>query len=172
MVMDYLKKRAEEALKESQPERPDWVSEKNASLKAWEYVEELRKQKAVYIKRHHKVTDYLTKKTYQIKGSEVADALGISRATLNNTSKYSPHFRKYLEGVNGELASAKEAKLQKTRQEGASRGSIRSSKDHLVSANAELRRQVAELEAQKTEELVRYAFDQLPLPIKKKLGID
>lgn len=171
MVMDYLIKRVKEASSELEPDWPPWVSDKNASLKAWRYVEQLRNDKALYITKHGKVTDYLTKKTYQIKGSEVAKALSISRASLNNTSSYSPHFRKYLDGVNADLVAAKEAKLKKAQRE-PSRGSIRSSKDHLVRANTELKKKVAELESQKTEELVRYAFDQLPLPVRQKLGID
>jgi|GEM_PF-3628722 len=53
-----------------------------------------------------------------------------------------------------------------------SRGSIRSSKSQLFTANTELKRKICELEAKKVEELVLYAFDQLPLPVKKKLGLD
>lgn len=171
MVMDYLKKRVEEADSQKKAEHPSWVSDTNASLKAWQYVEELKKQKSLYIKRHHRATDYLTQKTYQIKGSDIASALCINRASLMNTSSYSPHFKKYLDSVNSELAAAKEARILKA-QKASSRGSIRNSKDELVQANTELKKRVAELDAQKTEELVRYAYDQLPLPVKKKLGID
>lgn len=169
MVMDYLKRRAENAAPEN-IEAPEWVSRKNASFKAWKHVEELKKEKELYIKRHSKITDYITKKSYQIKGSDVADALKINRASLMNTSKYSPHFKKYLDGVNADLAVAKDAKLQQA-QKSPARGTIRNSKDELVQINAELRKKVSELESQKTEELVKFAFDQLPLPVKKKLGI-
>lgn len=171
MVMDYLKKRAEKAANDIKTEYPAWVSGKNASLKAWQYVEHLKIEKALYIKRHNKITDYLTQKTYQIKGADVASALNINRASLMNTSSYSPYFKAYLDSVNADLTAAKEAKLQKA-QKTPSRGSIRSSKDELMQSNTELKKRVSELEAQKTEELVRYAFDQLPLPVKKKLGID
>lgn len=171
MVMDYLKKRVEEAAKAQGVEHPEWVSDKNASLKAWEYVEQLKKEKSLYIKRHSKVTDYLTQKPYQIKGSDVATALNMSRTSLMNTSSYSPYFRKYLDSVNADLVIAKDASLQKAKKSPA-RGSIRSSKDELLQKNTALRKQISELEAQKSEELVRYAFDQLPLPIKKKIGID
>jgi len=41
----------------------------------------------------------------------------------------------------------------------------------LVHANTKLRIKVRELENLKTEELVTRAFDELPLPVKKKLGI-
>ena len=116
------------------------------------------------------MSDYLTKKTYQIKGSEVAKALNISRASLMNTSRYSQDFKLYLEGVNSSLAAEKDSKLKNTN--GSSRGSIRNSKDELVRAITRLRKRVTELEAQKLEEVVALTFDQLPLPIKRKLGID
>lgn len=171
MVMDYIIKRAEEAASKPEAQYPDWVSDKNASQKAWEYVELLKKEKVLYIMRHHKITDFLAQKAYLIKGSDVASALKISRASLMNTSSYSTHFRKYLDDVNSELNAAKKAKIQKAKKT-PSRGSIRSRKDELVEANSELKKRLSALESQKTEELVRYAFDQLPLPIKKKLGID
>lgn len=171
MVMNYMKGRVQNDADEPKEEHPDWVSESNASLKAWKYVEEVKKEKGLYIKRHHKVTNFLTQKTYQIKGSEVASALNMNRATLMNTSTYSKDFAKYLDEVNNTLEASKNEKLKKSGKS-PSRGSIRNSKDELVQANTKLRKQLAELESQKTEELVRFAFDQLPLPIKKKLGID
>lgn len=171
MVMDYLKKRIEKAEIDKEMVPPNWVSKENASFNAWQYVEELKKEKALYIKRHKNITDYLTKKPYQIKGADIAKALKINRSSLMNTSKYSCHFVKYLDNVNAELATAKEAQLKKNKQS-PSRGSIRNSKDELVLANTELKRRISELETLKTEEIVRYSFDQLPLTIKRKLGIN
>ncbi len=172
MVMDYMKKRVQNNdTEEPKEEHPDWASERNASLKAWQYVEGQKKEKARYIKRHHKITDYQIQKPYQIKGSEVAKALNMNRSSLMNTSAYSEDFKTYLDDVNTELEASKNAKLKKSRKS-PSRGSIRNSKSELVQSNDELKKRVTELESQKTEELVRYAFDQLPLPVKKKLGID
>lgn len=170
MVMDYFKKRAQKSVSE-QGELPAWVSDSNASLRAWQYVEELKKEKALYIKHHNRVSDYLTKRVYQIKGADVAKALGMSRASLMNTSKYSNNFREYLDNVNQELKDAKNQQLEKSRKS-PSRGGIRRSKDELAQDNAMLKKKIAELEAKHHEDLVRYAFDQLPLPVKKKLGID
>lgn len=152
-------------------ELPAWVSDRNASLRAWQYVEELKKEKALYIKHHNRVSDYLIKKVYQIKGADVAKALGMNRASLMNTSKYSNKFREYLDNVNKELKDAKNQQLEQARKS-PSRGGIRRSKDELAQDNAMLKKKIAELEAKQHEDLVRYAFDQLPLPVKKKLGID
>jgi len=171
MVMNYMKDRVLDDADEPKEEHPSWVSDRNASLKAWQYVEEIKKEKALYIKRHNKVTNFLIQKTYQIKGSEVALALEMNRSTLMNTSSYSEDFATYLNDINDELEVAKNTKLEKSRKS-TSRGTVRSSKDELVEANRKLKDRVDELESQKTEELVRYAFDQLPLPVRKKLGID
>jgi len=113
----------------------------------------------------------LTKKVYQIKGADVASALNISRASLMNTSRYSPHFKAYLDEINLNLEAAKDARLKKAHNS-SSRGSIRNSKEELVRANKLLKKRVTELEAQKMKEVVARAFDQLPLPVKRKLGID
>lgn len=170
MVMEYLQNKAKSKPATNETKLPDWVSKSNSSFKAWQYVEELKKEKSLYIKRHHKVTDFLTKKAYQIKGSDIAKALNLSRASLMNTSSYSENFRKYLEKVNTDLEVAKDVKLKQARQS-ASRGSIRNRKDELTAINSDLKKQLSVLENQKTEELVRFAFDQLPLNIKRKLGL-
>lgn len=172
MVMKYLSDRARLSRAEKSDEvRPGWASEANSSLAAWRYVEAQRKEKAGYIKSHHKNKDYLTKSHYQIKPSEVARALEINRSTLMHRSSYSNDFSAYLKAVNAELEVAKQERLERG-QKSPSRGSIRNSKDELVEANKELKKRIAELEAQKTEELVRQAFDLLPLPVRIKLGID
>jgi hypothetical protein len=169
--MKYIKKRMTEIEQDTPSNIPGWVSKTNASFRAWEYVEALKKEKMLYIKRHNKVTDFTTKKKYQIKGSEVAKAIQVNRSSLMNTSTYSPDFREFLDSVNTELFSAKEAKMKKS-QGSPSRGSIRNSKEELVTTNKKLKRRIREIEQLKTEELVRHAFDQLPLPVKRKLGID
>lgn len=171
MVMRYIKKRAERTEKSQELDPPSWASAKNASLNAWLYVEQAKKTKALYIRRHHKITDFSKQQTYQIKGSEVAKALEMNRSTLMNTSTYSKDFSDYLDNVNQELEKAKNAKIQSVRKS-PSRGTIRNSKDELLMVNKKLQKEVDELENQKTEELVRCAFDQIPLPVKKKLGID
>lgn len=171
MVMEYLRKRMSENEQVSPSDIPDWVTKTNASFRAWEYVEKLKKEKMLYIKRHHNITDFTTKKKYQIKGSEVAAAIKVNRSSLMNTSTYSPDFRAFLEAVNSELVAAKETKLNKSKRS-PSRGSIRNSKEELVETNRELKRRIKEIEQLKIEELVRHSFDQLPLPVRRKLGIE
>tara|TARA_Y100001001_G_scaffold156063_1_gene172532 strand:- start:8658 stop:9170 length:513 start_codon:yes stop_codon:yes gene_type:complete len=170
MVMDYLKKRVDISASEALEELPDWVSEKNASLAAWRCVEQMKREKELYIRRHRTPTDFLVKKTYQIKGSEVASALSMNRATLMNTSRYSPRFRDYLDSVNAELEEAKNAKLKSSGNPTAV-GVKKSRKDDLVDLVQKLRRENEELRAMAAAPLDEI-YENLPLPIKKKLGIN
>ena len=171
MVLEYLENRVAKEVEVEILSAPDWASSKNSSLKAWQFVEKQKNEKAKYIKNHFKSSDFVTQKTFQIKGADVANALNISRASLMNTSQYSIHFKEYLDSVNEKLMSSKDAKLRKIKKK-PSRGSIRSNKNELVRANTKLKKRVAELETQNIEDLVKRTFDQLPLPIKRKLGID
>ncbi|WP_149867938.1 hypothetical protein [Cellvibrio sp. PSBB023] len=153
------------------PAFPSWVSGDNASLEAWKITESLKKERTAYINRHRKISDFELKKTYQIKPSEIARLTGITRPTLMHTSSYSKGFSDYLAAVNRELAELKDRQISNAGKK-SPRGSIRSNKDDLLHANVELRKALSEMENKNIENLVRHAFDQLPLPIKRKLGID
>lgn len=171
MVMEYLKKRVEaaRATDEDSVKCPKWVSEKNASARAWQCAENLKQEKQLYIKRHKSPTNFLVKKHYQIKGSDVAKAAGVNRTVLMNTSTYSEHFRQYLTGINAELEKAKEAQLKRAENPTGS-GVQRSKKQDLIDRIRQDERAIAELE-QRIGENFEEIFDKLPLPIKKKLGI-
>lgn len=167
MIMKYIQDRGEKA-PHTVTARPHWVSTSNASIKAWEHVERSKREKEFFIKTHHHATDYLVKANYLIKPSEVAKAIGVHRSTLMHSSSYSDAFSEYLESINAELETAKSEAIARG---GKSRGTIPVNKDDLLATNKELKARLLALELRKTEELVAHAFDQLPLPIKKKLGI-
>ena len=171
MVMDYLKKKVAHDQVSDQAEKPHWVSDNNASCKAWQYVELMKHEKTKYINSHNKRTHFMNKSSYQISAAETARAIKINRSTLMHHSSYSEIFTIYLDEVNAQLERAMKARLEASNRR-PSRGPISSSKDELVSLNAELRAQIAHLEIQKTEELVTLAFDRLPLPARRILGLD
>lgn len=170
MVMKYLEKKVLKNL-ELEPLAPSWVSSQNASLEAWTQTEKLKTIRISYIKKHHKKSDFELKQTYQIKPSEVARLVGITRATLMHTSSYSKNFSGYIVAINLELAELKDSQIAQAGKS-SPRGSIRSNKEDLLKANVELRKALLELERRNTEALVRHAFEQLPLPIRRKLGIE
>jgi hypothetical protein len=166
MVLDYYKtkRKSRNTIKSS---APSWTSDKNKSLAAWICVEEMKREKAEYIKKHIKKTDYNLKSHYQINGAMVARAIETSRCSLMNTSRFSPHFRAYLDKVNHDLECAKKAQLDRN----ASRGPIKSSKKDLLSENKRLKKELKDLELMKIEKAVEHAYDSLPLPIRKKFGL-
>lgn len=169
MVLNYFSKQSN--LPAPDDERPSWVSTENFSYPAWKYTEELRLLKSKYIKQHYKATDFVVKGNFQIRGADIAAHLKINRSSLMNTSSFSKMFREYLDEVNNDLMRQKESRIQKSKRH-PSRGSIESSKDQLLQANTKLKKRVEELESQNIEDLVQRTFDQLPLPLKRKLGID
>lgn len=168
MIMKYLQDKAATPPR-SEIKYPHWVSTENASMKAWEEVERAKEIRELFIKTHHHATDYLIKSNYLIKPSEIAKAIGIHRSTLVHSSSYSEAFSSYLQGVNSELENKKNEAIARA---GKSRGPIRVNKDDLLDENRNLKARLQTLELMKAQELVSYAFDQLPLPIKKKLGLN
>lgn len=172
--MKYFQNKAAEAKAEKQAEKakaeseaPDWVSEKNASFEAWKLVLAMKKEKEEYIRKHDKVNDYRKQANYQIKGAEVAKKLGLNRATLMNTSTYSKALSEFIDQINEQLESAKEAKLTKQRED-PSRGAIKTSKVTLAEEVKALKKRIKELENQNIEALVKASFDQLTLPVRRK----
>ncbi|MBO6873056.1 MULTISPECIES: hypothetical protein [Marinobacter] len=169
MVMGYLKDRLEKAAKETGENPPSWVSEKNASGAAWKCVEELRREKELFIRRHRTSTDFSIKKHYQIKGSEVARTLGMNRSALMNTSSFSGDLAQYIEAVNSELEKAKNEKLKRAHSPTPG-GMHRSKKEDLIERVRLAEHRYDELKM-RLEEPLNEIYDELPLPIKKKLGI-
>lgn len=170
MVMSYFKN-PEVVVDNQLDAMPKWVSKSNSSFRAWRYVEDLIKEKMLYIKRHNKRSDFIIQKHYLIKGSDVASALNINRSSLMNTSAYSIHFKNYLDKVNADLISAKDLRLNRFESTKA-RGSIRSSKDELLISNELLKKRVDELERLNVEKIVLFAYDNLPLPVRNKIGLE
>lgn len=171
MVMEYLKKRveAEKEVNNDDANRPTWVSDKNASAKAWQCAEKLKQVKQLYIKGHKSPANFLVKKHYQLKGAEVARAAGINRTVLMNTSTYSEQFRQYLADINAELEDAKKAQLK--RGEHPTGGGVqRSKKQDLIDRIRKDEQTIIDLE-QRIAENFDEIYDRLPLPIKQKLGI-
>lgn len=171
MVMDYFTKKLTQQVLTDSAQLPDWVTDRNASLRAWKCVEALKIERAKYIDSHSKRYEFANKSSYQVNAAEVARAITLNRSTLMHGSSYSKAFTKYLNEVNAELEAAMAKKLDPVKKN-PYRGPISSSKNELVKTNAELRKRIACLEVQNTEELVTLAFDRLPLPVRRTLGLD
>jgi hypothetical protein len=171
MILEYFENKIQTKQTSLEVMPPSWVSTKNASFKAWKACEELKANKIRFIKGHHKVSNFYRKSDYLIKPSCVSSAIGLNRSTLMHKSSYSEKFSQYLADINEELEQLKCSSI-KSKNDVAARGSIRNNKNQLLTENIELKKKINLLEIQNTAELARYAFDQLALPIRRKLGLE
>lgn len=167
-MLQYFEDLANQA--KEQEQLPDWVNPKNASFKAYKCINALKEERHTYIRRHCRPTHFKQKKSYQISGAEVARTIEIAKPTLLKTSTYSAAVKCYLEQVNNELMQAMEARLRKTATL-KSRGPIAQRKDELVEQIQALKKENQSLKIANAEQQVEAIFNQLSLPVRKKLHI-
>jgi hypothetical protein len=162
---------------ETENERPDWVSEDNASFAAWEAINTIKKEKFAYISKHKTASKFRTKKAYQVQKSEVAEAIGATTQALFYASSYSEDLLKYLEGkedadgkraggINGELMKRKEERIAKPRT-----GIASLSRPEVNATATSAKKRIAELEAQNAAEQLALAIAKLPLNVRGKLKL-
>jgi hypothetical protein len=150
---------------------PNWVSEKNKTFAAYQYINKLKEIKLDFIAKHNKVNDYKAKGNYQITASEVARHIQVATTTLISTSAYSKNLKNYLDTINVELEQEKSTKLSRHRKT-LSSGLRQHKKDEI---RIELQNKLKELEVLKQKNAIEQAtfvLRSLALPIKQKLGIN
>lgn len=150
---------------------PSWVSEKNVTLQAYEYLNNLKADKLEYIKSHVQLKYFKKKSSYLITASEVAREVNVATTTLISSSVYSIEFKKYLDSVNSELTEAKDNKL-KTYKRTRSAGLQQQRKEELKVKLQEVRAELVEVKQRNAREQVERLLSELPLPIKRKIGLD
>lgn len=150
---------------------PDWVSDKNNSLKAFERINHLKIDRLEYISRHIKFKDYKKRGNYQISASEVARDIGLATTTLISTSAYSKGLKKYLDTCNSYLESEKEIRL-KTHSKTLSDGLKQKKKDEIRIELQKIRGELIEVKKLNALDQSKEIIQQLALPLKQKLGFD
>lgn len=168
MFLEQLKSRAED--KKNNKPQPDWVSEKNITLRAYQLINQLKTERLQYIQKHNKVSDFEKKKLYQISATEVASGLEVATTTLISTSRYSSSLKAFLNEVNQELENAKSKKLE-THKKTLAVGTRKRKKDELVLELQKTRAELGELKIRNAVEQAKYVLKELPLPIKRALGL-
>jgi hypothetical protein len=151
-------------------EIPEWASDKNASLAAFQTIEKLKwcKLQNISAVRSSKQFDR-NKSNYLIGKAEVAKAIGVKPAPLFNspTSSFSNHLKAYFDKVNDMLAKKVKFKLDQAKNGVRSR-----SKDDLVSEVQQLRGDVLKKNESTPEESFIRFLNKLPFDIRQKLGVD
>jgi len=165
-LSDFLD--SDELESEVQEELPSWISNENLSLKAYRKIQELRLEKLLYIANNSKKSDFKRVGCYQINQSEVAKTLGCSPQGLfsSTTSNYSADLTDYFNDVNKELQEKKELKIKSKK-----RGLQNRSKDQLISEVKLQKNEVRLLFEQKAEKAYLLLKSEMPLDLKRKLGL-
>lgn len=169
MSLDNLIKRANE--KFSGSEAPEWVSTKNITFAAYQYINQLKTEKSDFIAKHNKVNDYKTKGTYQITASEVARHIKVATTTLISTSAYSKDLKSYIDSINSKLEEEKLLRLSKYKKT-LSSGLRQHKKDEIRIDLQNTKKELDELKQKNAFEQATLVLKSLSLPIKQKLGID
>ncbi|NOS96916.1 MAG: hypothetical protein HOP25_00390 [Methylotenera sp.] len=168
MSLEAIKRRSK-SQNENKP-NPQWVSERNASFRAFECINQFKVEKLQYISVHNQIKDYKNKKSFQITASEIARKTNTAVTTLISTSVYSIGLKSYIDEVNLELLKAKEKKIS-IHQKSYSSSLKQQKKDEI---RIQLQNTIFELENLKKKNALdqaRLILSSIPLPIKHKLGI-
>jgi hypothetical protein len=160
-IFDLLNDESEDAQSDA---LPAWVSSKNATLKAYEAINEIKLIKYGYIKENGLKTAYRTSKVFLVGKSEVADKISITRQALFSASAYSKDLSEYLESVNSDLKEKKEARLKR-------KGMRAKQKSELLDVVKEKSEQVDYYKQREVKEVLQQVLDQMSLATKKTLGL-
>ncbi|WAK04345.1 hypothetical protein [Methylobacter sp. YRD-M1] len=168
MSIDMLKRLAKQ--EKTTAKIPEWVSEKNASFRAYECINRLKELRVKYISLHSQPKDFIKKGAYQITASEIAREISIAKTTLIVSSAYSSALKKYLAEVNEELEQLKDRKLDgyKRRQSGGVR---QRKKDEIAEELMKTRTKLDEVTKRNAVAQIEVVLAALPLPIKHQLGM-
>ena len=144
---------------------PAWVSAKNSSQKAYEAIEELKKVKRQFIRKHGLKSQYKTKSTYQISKTEVAQLVGPKPQPLFNSCSYSESLTRYFDDVNKELDASRERRIK-------NKGGLRQKKkDDLVKELQVTKVNNERLLVDTVDAVYERTIFNLPLDVKRKLGL-
>lgn len=174
---DLLAQSIAEDKTETNNERPDWVSEDNASLAAYNAINNIKKEKYAYISKHKTATKFRIAKNFQVQKSEVADKIGATTQALFYASSYSEKLLEYLEGkedqegvrnsgVNCELMKRKNERIAKPRTGLASKPKL-----EVYSTAQAAKKRIEVLEAQNAGVQLALAIEKLPHNVRIKLKL-
>jgi len=161
-------------LKNSQAEKsiPDWVSETNSSAAAYMVIQALRDERRAYIYDHVQASDFKKKANWQISIRQIAVRIDRSVQTLIGTQvKYAHDLKRYVRRINSDLSKEKDSHLAKYHRKPKSGGVRGKKKSILEEENRKLRADLEKVKAENVAKKVEMAVTQMPLDLKRKLGV-
>jgi len=145
---------------------PDWVSDSNSSLAAYQAIQSFYKEKMQYIRKHHKKSHYKEKSSYHISKSEVARAAGLQKPNaIFHSVSYASKLTIELNNKNAKLATSKEKALL------ARNSSIKNLSKKELQSELKGRNRYKEIAELKADEVISLTLKRLPVNVKKQLNL-
>lgn len=173
MSFDLLQQQAQHESEQQPEEFPDWVSPNNKSIEAWRTLQAFEAQRQEYIKTHRKPSDFSKSSLWQIRASDVANAIGVQPATLDRAkgSKWASGFRGALDDSNLKLSKEKEKRIN-TYLNNKAKGNTGKTHDELLRKCQQLEKELESERRRNAEQVWANCVSELSLPVKQVLGLN
>jgi len=145
---------------------PDWVSEKNATLKAYNAINSIKLDKLEYIQKNKTKHAFRTQKLYQVKTEEVATKVGVTPQVLFHTSTYSDSLKSFLKEINDELRDKKIKRL-----EAKPEGVRARPKTEVYESYQSCKKDLVEVKKKNASDQVSEAISRMSTQTRNKLGL-
>lgn len=158
---------------DQQPERTEldkkfeWVKLHPTAKDAYKAINSLKEEKLRYIRGHPQKSSYKVKKYWTISKAEVGRRIGKESQPLFNSNTFSEKLTEYFNEVNDNLHKSKEARLNKPKK-----GYQHKTKEELKNSTIKLTNENKKLLQNTCEELYEKMLNDIPLDVKRKLGLN
>jgi ABC-type sugar transport system ATPase subunit len=174
MGNEFLDSLDDESAEIDVPERQTWVvdDENHTTYKSWQAILALKVKKENLITNYGKVANKKTPKSlYEISKSEVSERVKISAQGIFRSSTFSPSILGFFDGTNDDLRKFHENEQLKQKKRQINMG-IRSKKKEVIAKSHQcIEKELNQLKAKTTKEVLDLAINKIPLDYKLKLGL-
>ena len=157
-MMGYFEDKAED--------KPNWVTDKNCSIKIYQAFLALEKEKRDYISKHRLKGDFKKKKSYTFSMREASQKAEIKHTNVTSLSRFED-IKAFFEQINVQLTKEKDERLKKFA--GKSRGKYESSKDELIERITIVKKVNKGLEKKDIEAQINHLMSKMRPEIKRLL---
>lgn len=145
----------------------EWIKLHPTAEKAYNAINSLREEKLRYIRGHPNKKSYEVKKHWTINKAEVGRRIGKESQPLFNSNTFSGELTKYFDKINNELRDAQKERIKKP-----NKGYQHKSKKELKKRTIKLTKENEKLLQNTCEELYGRMLNDMPLDVKRKLGLN
>ena len=145
----------------------EWVNLHPTAEEAYKAINNIKKEKLRYIRGHPNKSSYKVQKYWTISKAEVGRKIGKESQPLFNSNTFSKGLSLYFDKVNDDLHKSKEDRLNKP-----NKGYQHKTKEELKNSTIKLTNENKKLLQNTCEELYRRMLNDIPLDVKRKLGLN